>query len=248
MSPAKASAAWAPYSPPDWFGKVPPAVLRRLDDRDVLRDALVAAKNPHVYGPVIALRRIDSAHAAARRQQHRILRAKKTLTTTWSPGRGKATIFDDVHFYAICWSRIAKLARFISQRTRFRRIGLVLRKHKHLLDEMIALRDHLEHFEERLPGGAKVATMAVPGDLFNMANQFVTFGGRHVDVGPENTRLLGSLVLEFHRALLVDVVEALASSDLARLRTRLQRASSDADIARTIRQVTRSMKPSRVKT
>ena len=99
-----------------------------------------------------------------------------------------------------------------------------------------------------LPGGPKVASMAVPGDLLNMANQFVTFGGRQVDVGPENMRQLRDMVGEFHRALLVDTMEALAASDQARLRAQLQRASSDAVVARTIRQVARFLKPSTPKT
>jgi hypothetical protein len=90
--------------------------------------------------------------------------------------------------------------------------------------------------------------MAVPGDLLNMANQFVTFGGRQVDVGPESMRQLRDLVGDFHRALLVDTMEALAASDQARLRAQLQRASSNAVVARTIRQVTRFLKPSNPKT
>ena len=185
-------------------------------------------------GLVIALGAVDSYFEAAKRQQHRIERAKAGLTRR-ATARTRS-LFDEVHFYLICWARIAKLTRFIARCTKFRRTGLVLRRYHAELTERVNGRDHLEHFEERLPGEPKRHELAVPGDLLNMAGHFLTYGGRRIDVGPASAILLRAIVTEFRTALLFDSVEALAAADPNQALTLLRRAGSRVHLARVAKE------------
>jgi len=215
---------------------VPRTVVRSLDASDALLHALNAQKYGEPYGPVIALHTLGSYFEAARRQQRRIERAKASDWKANGPRRrARSSLFDDVHFYLICWSRIAKLGRFIGKETRWRRIGLVLRRYHSELEERRNGRDHLEHFEERLPGTSKHKKMKAPNDLFNMSNQHATFGGRSVDVGPESIRLLKAIVDEFRQALLFDAVESLAKTDTDRLSLLVRKAVSTVRVRSAIR-------------
>ena len=234
-----------PPSPPDALSQVPKAIVRALDLSEVFQDALSAIKHPEKYGPLIALHTIESYFDAAKRQQRRIQRAEVSILRSFShptrimPGKN---LFYDVHFYLICWARIAKLAWFIQQTTKFSRTGLVLRQFKRDLEARINARDHLEHFEERLPGGKKHSKLAVPNDLVNMVNQHLTYGGRRIDIGPDSIRLLNTIHDEFVTALLFDSIEVLAEEDETRLSRLLNAAVSKVHIAQTTRNVTRMLK------
>ncbi len=226
-----------PSIPPDILRGLPKAVIRELDLSETLHAALIVTKRDHVYGSVIALGAVGSYFEAAKRQQHRIERARATLMSR-AAARTRS-LFDEVHFYLICWARIAKLTRFIAHSTKFRRTGLVLRRYHAELTERVDGRDHLEHFEERLPGGSKRHKLAVPGDLLNMAGQFFTYGGRKINVGPGSVRLLQAIVAEFRTALLFDSVENLAAVEPDRAVTLLRRAESRVHLARVMKQVER---------
>ncbi|MCZ6752518.1 MAG: hypothetical protein O7E51_11910 [Acidobacteria bacterium] len=210
-------------------------MIRALDPSQALRAALILANHDQVSGPVIALGAVESYFEAARRQQRRIERAKVGLLRR-AAARTRS-LFDEVHFYLICWARIAKLTRFIAHSTRFRRTGLVLRRYHAELTERIDGRDHLEHFEERLPGGPRRHELAIPGDLLNMAGQFLTYGGRKIDVGPASVRLLRAIVAEFQAALLFDSLEAIAAAEPNRAVVLLQRAGSQVQLTRMVKQV-----------
>lgn len=227
----------APPTPPAFLTNVPKGVFSRLDVHEVLRDAVTLANHPSTYGPLVAFANIESALGAARRQQRRIASAKMALSKPSRLRRRVGTLFDDVHFYLICWARIAKLGRFVAQATRFRRTGLVLRRYHAELEEMIVARDHLEHFEERLPGGRKHHTLTAPGDLFNLVNQYATFGGRKFDVGRDSLRQLVALVRELQSAVLFDALEAIASADPTRLAFLLRRAATLVHVARISRRI-----------
>jgi hypothetical protein len=232
-------------NPPAFLSQVPKAVVRALDVSEVLRDALTSMKNPAKYGPVIALSTIESYFDAAKRQQRRIERDRASIHKSFSGatgvGRGR-NLFYDVHFYLISWARIAKLARFIQQTTRFSRTGLVLRRYAADLKNRIDARDHLEHFEERLPGGKKQSKLAVPNDLLNMANQYLTYGGRRLDIGPDSIRLLKTIRDEFFTAVLLDSLEAVAKLNESRLSDLLKRAAAKVHVARTTTRVKRMLK------
>lgn len=225
-----------PPTLPPVLATVPKTVIRALDITSMLQSALAAAIPPVDSGPIIALNSIDSYLGAAKFQQRRIARARTAMFKGFRPRRKThENLFNDIHFYLICWARIAKLGRFITDKTRFKRAGLVLRRYHAELKERIDCRDHLEHFEERLPGGIKQNKLSVRGDLLNMINENVTYGGRKFDIGPNSICLLQTIVAEFHTAILFDAVEVLFSVNPERLSDLLRRAVSDIQIAKVTR-------------
>jgi hypothetical protein len=228
-----ASAKVTAPTPPEILHGVPKAVVRALDPDDTLHAAIGVLKQESGLGALIALGGLDSYFQAARRQQHRIERAK---TTIQRPSTRVRFLFDEVHFYLICWARIAKLGRFIAEATRFRRTGLVLRRHRAALKARVDARDHLEHFEERLPGHPRRVKLAIPGDLLNMHGDFVTYGGRRIDIGPASLRLLKTIVTEFRAAVLYDSIEAIAAADPTRAVGLVRRAASNVHLARVMKQ------------
>jgi hypothetical protein len=234
-----------PPDPPKFLSQIPKAVVRALDVSEILSATLYSMKSPEVSGPVIALSTIESYFDAAKLQQRRIERAKvsiqKSISNTTGHRRGK-NLFYDVHFYLISWARIAKLARFIQQTTKFSRTGLVLRRYAKDLKDRIDARDHLEHFEERLPGGKNRKKLAKSNDLLNMVNQYLTFGGRKLDIGPDSIRLLKSIHDEFVLAILYDSIENLATVDQNRLSDLLSMAASNVHITRMTKKIKKMMK------
>lgn len=221
---------------PSVLAQVPKAVIRALDITSVLQSTLAAATPPVDSGPIVALNSVDSYLGAAKFQQRRIARARTAACRGIRPRRKiHENLFNDIHFYLICWARIAKLGRFITNKTRFKRAGLVLRLYHAELKDRVDCRDHLEHFEERLPGGIRQNKLLVPGDLLNMINENVTYGGRKLDIGPNSIRLLQTIVDEFRTAILFYAVEFLSTANPERLSDLLQRALSDIQIAKVTR-------------
>ncbi len=207
-------------TPPNILAQVPKKFLKALDVSRVFHEALLVTDHKEPLSLIIALDILESYFDAAKLEQHRIARAQRLV---W---KHKNSLFHDVHFYLISWARIAKLARFIRDETRFKRTGLVIRQYNTELDKRIGGRDHLEHFEERLPGGPKQAKLKVPNDLLNMANDYLTYGGYKIDVGPSSIQLLQKFVEEFHMALLFDSVEVIELANPNRLTELFQQAAS----------------------
>jgi hypothetical protein len=157
----------------------------------------------------------------------------------WSGSLG--VLFDDVHFYLICWARLGKLAQYIGQATQFRRVGFVRRRYHREMEDMTRARDHLEHFEERLPGGPKSRGLRKPHDLFNIVGDQMTFGGDQFDVGPHSLDLLTNFVAELRDAILFESIEVLTRSDPQLLKRRIRDAQQETDMNRAIRRVTASL-------
>lgn len=224
-----------PAQPPQFWNQVPESLWRRLRLEEVFQKALFAAGQPDPYGPLVALLSLESYVEAARRQNRRI---KRAMVVPRRPGvKSRSSLFDDTHFYLISWSRIAKLAGFISARTRFHRIGLVLRRYRSDFQSRIDARDHLEHFEERLPGGLKATRLKTPNDLFNMSNQYMTYGGKRLDVGPDSLKLLLTAIREFRTALLYDSIQTIADADGPSLKHLLDRAAKEYHLARITKEL-----------
>jgi hypothetical protein len=218
---------------------------------EVFRQALFAKGQPDPNGPVIALGSLDAYVEAAKGQQRRI---KQWMTKTAMAAGGwpdeapsLASLFEATHFYLIAWSRVGKLMKSISNRTRFRGVGLVWRKYHGDFESRIAGRDHLEHFEDRLPGGKEVERLERPGDILNMAGHHMTYGGKRLDVGPDSLKLLLTATREFRTALLYDSVQALVDADQASLSLLLHRAASDHRLDRITKEVRESMNASKSK-
>jgi len=226
-----------PPIPPPILARVPKTVIRALDVTNVLKYALAEMNFPTI-SPIIALNSIDSYLDAAKRQQRRIEQTKASpLKTIRSRRHTNWNMFNEIHFYLICWSRIAKLGRFIADKTRFKRAGLVLRRYHAELKDRVDCRDHLEHFEERLPGAVNQVKLLVPNDLLNMINDHVTYGGRKVDVGAESFHLLQAIVAELRTAILFDAIDILDTNNKDRLSDLLRQAVSVIQIAKITRAV-----------
>lgn len=221
---------------PPVLAKLPHAIIRAVDLTALLMSVVRVLNPPTDLGPVIALGSLETYLEAAKRQQRRIERARSAFLKRVGSGRHKRdNLFNEVHFYLICWARIAKLGWFIRDKTRFRHLGLVLRRYHSELQKRIDCRDHLEHFEERLPGGGKQNKLESPNDLLNMMNEHVTYGGRKLDVGPASLVLLQTIVAGLRAAILFDAVEALGTADNERLADLVQRAASNVQIARIMK-------------
>lgn len=227
------------HVPPGLAG-VPMAVVNAIDFTSLLLATASLLNPPTDVGLAIGFGSIETYLDAAKRQQQRIKQARSIfLTRSRSGSLKRNNLFNEVHFYLICWARIAKLGSFIRDKTRFRHVGLVMRHYHSELQKRIDCRDHLEHFEERLPGGGKQSKLQQPNDLLNMVNDHVTYGGRKVDVGPASILLLKTIVSELRRAILFDAIEALATKDSQRLGSLLQRAQSEIQM-RKIMKATRA--------
>ncbi len=234
-----------PPSRPECVSHVPESVLRALDLSKVLREALTSMKHPAEDGPLIALSMIESYFDTAKRQQCRIERARASIHRSFRRAKGVTpgrNLFGDVHFYIISWERIYKLAESIRKNTRFSRTGVVLRRYRSDLVSRRKARHHLEHLEERIPGGKYQSKLAVPNDLLNMANQYFTFGGSRLDVGPGSIRLLKEFCDEFFTAVKYDSIEALERKDKRRLLVLITKAGRQVHLARLTRQVKRMLK------
>lgn len=233
----KANVPRPSLSPP--LVHVPQSLLRRLDAGQVLRDALIATNHPHAYGPVVAWASLESYARAARRQLARIRRALRGFRHP--RGLPATNLFDDVHFYVIGWVRIDKLAGFISHHTRYTQIGRVLRRYRRELDERLHLRNHLEHLEQRLPGGKEAPKMRVPNALFNMVNDKVSYEGTLVDVGKQSGQVLTQLLMELRDAVLFDSMATLLAQTPDRLRQILADAAREAHTRSLTRRVSKML-------
>lgn len=230
-------ASLAANSSPACLNGMPAAIIKVLSVQDVFWAALTFDKDPKNYGLIIALEGIESYFMVAKRQHRRIERAEVSIHK--SRGKHGRNLFSDVHFYLIAWARIAKLADFIQAKTQFPRVRFALRPYRQILGEFIDARDHLEHFEDRVPGGKKHETLKVRTDLLNMHNHYLTFGGRRIDVGPNSIRLLNLILSRVRQAILFDALDVLANKDPKSLTRILKRAAAQVDVARTTKMVTR---------
>jgi hypothetical protein len=223
-----------PPGPPSILRNMSRAASRNLEPSMVLRDALSAGSR-NVFGPYIALGEMETYLDAARRQRSRIAIAQRRLARTDSAARGKpgrrpsriTSLFSEAHFYVICWARIAKLSKFIVNATCFPRTKSVRTRYELDLTEGIKARDHLDHFEDRIPGGNRQYELEKdPGDLKNMDGSYLTFGGRKFDLGAPGLVRLRDFVAEFRNAVLVDAFDSLEQLDPDRARTLVNEAES----------------------
>ena len=223
--------------PPDFLADVPRTVLKALDVSEVFREALIARGGPEMYGPLLAFYQIDSYLEAAKRQQRRIRRTRASISrAVWGRRRKRLdNLFADIHFYVIAWSRVNKLACSMRKTTWLRNLKLVLSRHSAELNKRTQARHHLEHLEDRLPGGKRRRKLKEPNDLLNMRNDFLTYGGKRLDVGPKSMCLLNEIVAQIRLAVLYDSMESLKSTDEHRLVRLLRRAHRDVQAARMIK-------------
>ena len=75
-----------------------------------------------------------------------------------------------------------------------------------------------------------------------MVNQYLTFGGRKLDIGTDSIRLLKTIHDEFLLAVIYDSLDELATTNRSRLSDLFNAAASKVHVARTTRKVKRMLK------
>jgi len=150
----------------------------------------------------VAYDRILLYFQAARTQQRRIARLIKNYNLFPSdPARRTALsqIFTEIHFYFIAWKTIKEMFEVLSHSSGLSCITPLLSRHKQLLNHYGDGRDTLEHYRDRLPGGARVQNMSAPWALGNLYGTDFSFGGLKWDVGPSSIEKLKIVVKELER-------------------------------------------------
>jgi hypothetical protein len=102
---------------------------------------------------------------------------------------------------------------------------------------MIKARDHLEHFEERLPGGPKQGRLKQPNDLFNIVGNNMTFGGERFWIGSDSLATLKAFVSELGQAMLFDSLDYLATADKQLLVRRVNEVRRDIALDQTLKRL-----------
>jgi len=154
------------------------------DSKDALRTA-------------IAMSRIEAYLRAATVQMRRLWRFERRRLHS-EPVYSHAMIqaFVEIHLYFICWATIGRMMGIIKARSRLRAPNTVYKRHRKVIKEYSAARDHLEHYDERLLGGKKTAALPNLSDFGNLHGRFYTFGGYRWDVGPDSLKQLKKIVTE----------------------------------------------------
>ncbi len=121
-----------------------------------------------------------------------------------------SALFRDVHFYLICWNIVGRDLALVCDITGFPGVRHALRPYVTVFREYKAMRDHYEHFDERLPGRKRSGCLKRKNDLGNLAGNTLSFGGDQIDIGLKSLRRLRRAANEVLLALKLDVLRALA--------------------------------------
>jgi len=173
----------------------------------------------------------------------RMLRESATGSGGRQPGRrsrSQASAFRSVHFYLICWRMISKHLALVRHLSRLPEVGRALRPFVRTLEGYEAMRNHYEHFDERLPGQAGARRLAAPGDLGSLMGETFTFGGEKIDVGPNSLRLMERIVREVLNAFKVAVIQDVAAKTPERLGGLFMPVTTQR-IAREVRRILRGL-------
>lgn len=156
----------------------------------------------------IAMSRIHDYLAGARSQMQRMwaeLERSRNGGDDWSAAQRQA--FVDMHFYFVAWDAIGKMMRVVADSSGFDSARRVYDRHCKTIERYRSARHHLEHFDERLPGGRGVRRLSIPGDLGNLSGSTYSFGGETWDVGPASFEKLTAIVEEFEREVREEGIE-----------------------------------------
>ncbi|MFQ5880804.1 MAG: hypothetical protein ACE5IZ_11625, partial [Dehalococcoidia bacterium] len=96
------------------------------------------------------------------------------------------------------WDAVGKMMRVIGDCSGFAAASDVYDRHRDTIERYREARNHLEHFDERLPGGKRVGQLAIPSDLGNLSDGVYSFGGKSWDVTPSSLAILEEIVDEFN--------------------------------------------------
>lgn len=222
-------------TPPPIIEQIPKSALRYLDASDVVRaQSLVNLKLECID---LMFHHLQSLATVASLQQRRIERAKRGP----GPVRGRQLgmrliqLFAETEFYLICWTRIQNIGRKLKEITQSARVNAVLSHFDHELNARRRMRNHLEHFEERLHEPQRYLKHDLR-DLKNMAGEFLTIGGEKVDVGAQSRELLIEIVNAIKTAVLYDALDELSKpGNFPHLKRLVLSAAREAERRRLLR-------------
>lgn len=166
-------------------------------------------------GCSVALRRINDYLTAARNQIRRIKRCrdrrdrmiadmeKSISQTAWQMPlrrrqRTSSQVFRDIHFYFVCWDTIHKMIGFLKDRSGFKVVGDLYKCHRKILKHYSDVRDHLEHYRERIEGRKKNENLANSWDMGNLEGYVYTINRERYDAGPVSLKQLEKVVSELN--------------------------------------------------
>ena len=162
-----------------------PAVFGALPDQDAMR-VTTALAQMQLW--------VDHARAQWDRYQQD-MRELRRNGQDWPSWFSRARC--DVHFYFVCWSHVGKMMQVAVRAAKQPPLTTFWGKTHTKFDEYDKVRDRLEHFDERLPGGKRVNEAVDPGDLGRFDETEFWLGGLSWDIGPASILRLEELASEF---------------------------------------------------
>lgn len=210
-------------------------MARMVSIEQIVRSSRVDDLLPHVVSgeqwlrASVALQHVRSYLRAATAQQRRISHANKRISTAMvvshsdSGVRGRrrrtesvSAMAAEIHFYFICWNAVGRNLRLIQEVTNFATVRAALRPHAALFKNYTDMRDHLEHFDDRLRhrgergrrGREKL--LKRPSDMGSFSREVYSFGGEEVAVGSSSLVKLGDIVERVVAALKDDSWQAIS--------------------------------------
>jgi hypothetical protein len=119
-------------------------------------------------------------------------------------------IFNDIHFYFICWNIIWKMLGSLKQHSiLFKTPKKIQKKYGELIEKYSKGRDNLEHFDERLKGKKRRRDiLSSSGDLGNLDifGKGFSFNGENYDI-MENIKKLEIMLNELEQGIREESVE-----------------------------------------
>ncbi|MBI4522769.1 MAG: hypothetical protein HY695_03025 [Deltaproteobacteria bacterium] len=229
-------------------------LLKAIEARTLLLHVVSGDKLSAV---LLALYNVESYLRGATNQQARIQRAQRHLrreleqmrhvsanpgaAAPWrgpvrkSRGGTLSSLFRDIHFYLICWNIVGRDLTLVRHITGFPALRQALRPYVTVFQEYKKMRDHYEHFDERLPGRARSNRLKRKNDLGNLAGNTLSFGGDQIDVGPKSLKRLRQGANDVLLALKVDALRIIAEQNPQAAKRILQTAQRDRMTKRLIR-------------
>lgn len=183
--------------------------------------------DPRATACSLAWYHVEQYLSAARQQIARIGRGRRMIEVMFkrfeedrahrrftsprrSPGRN---IWADAHFYFICWHMIGTLLRHIDDLCQLRRLKRFMHMKRALIDRYIEVRNHLEHWVERLPEGAYAHVMQLRQgarpEPRTPGGYYFGLGRKNWDISKTSLGELTGLIRGFRRTL----IEAAAAGE-----------------------------------
>jgi hypothetical protein len=187
--------------------KISPSALRADDlipplysaDEGVAISIALSTVSEYLGEAALLQTRMARAHRRIRDGHARRMSGgdRRSLDADRGLGRRKRGFpFQAAHFYATCWTIIGKHLMTLRDISRLPQVGRALRPHLALFRQYASVRDHYEHFDERLPGRKNSTRLRVANDLGNLVGNKLSIGGDVVDMGPSSMQLLREIVRE----------------------------------------------------